>query len=124
WSFQTVGTYWNNHHHLLQATKSVNGWVMWGNLHLLFWLSLIPFATEWLGGHIGESWPTAVYCGVLLLAAIAYTLLERAIVGHEGRDSALAAALGDDRKGKISLACYVLSIIGAFVYPWISYLLV
>ncbi|MBV9454875.1 MAG: DUF1211 domain-containing protein, partial [Rubrobacter sp.] len=72
WSFQTVGTYWNNHHHLMRATSGVNAGVMWTNLHLLFWLSLIPFATEWLGDHVGEPWPTAVYCAVLLFAAAAY----------------------------------------------------
>ena len=123
WSFQTVGTYWNNHHHLMRATSGVNAGVMWTNLHLLFWLSLIPFATEWLGDHFGESWPTAVYCAVLLFAA-AYQVLERAIIRHQGKDSNLAAALGSDAKGKISLLCYVLSVVTAFIYPWISYALV
>jgi uncharacterized membrane protein len=124
WSFQTVGTYWNNHHHLMNATSGVNAGVMWTNLHLLFWLSLIPFATEWLGGHVGESWPTAVYCAVLLFAGVAYQMLERAIIRHQGKDSNLAAALGNDTKGKISLLCYVLSVVAAFIYPLISYVLV
>ena len=124
WSFQTVGTYWNNHHHLMRATSSVNAGVMWTNLHLLFWLSLIPFATEWLGDHIGEQWPTAVYCAVLLFAAAAYEMLERAIIKHQGKDSNLAAALGNDTKGKISLLCFVLSVVTAFISAWISYALV
>src|SRR3954468_24842625 len=124
WSFQTVGTYWNNHHHLMRATLSVNAGAMWTNLHLLFWLSLIPFATEWLGDHVGEPWPTAVYCAVLLFAAAAYEMLERAIIRHQGKDSSLAAALGNDTKGKISLLCYVLSLVTAFIYPLISYVLV
>src|ERR687886_2670593 len=79
WSFQTVGTYWNNHHHLMRATSSVNAGVMWMNLHLLFWLSLIPFATEWLGDNFGEQWPPAVYSGVLFFAAAAFSMLEQAI---------------------------------------------
>ena len=124
WSFQTVGTYWNNHHHLMRATSSVNAGVMWTNLHLLFWLSLIPFTTEWLGDHVGEAWPTAVYCAVLLFAAAAYEMLERAIIRHQGKDSNLATALGNDAKGKISLLCYVLSVVTAFISPWISYALV
>ena len=123
-SFQTVGTYWNNHHHLMRATSSVNAWVMWTNLHLLFWLSLIPFATEWLGDHFGEPWPTAVYCAVLLFAAAAYSMLEQAIIRHQGKDSNLATALGNETKGKISLLCYVLAVVTAFIYPWISYVLV
>jgi TMEM175 potassium channel family protein len=124
WSFQIVGTYWNNHHHLMSATSGVNAGVMWTNLHLLFWLSFIPFATEWLGGHVGEQWPTAVYCAVLLFAGAAYEMLERAIIRHQGKDSTLAAALGNDMKGKISLLCYVLSVVAAFIYPLISYALV
>ena len=124
WSFQTVGTYWNNHHHLMRATSSVNAGVMWTNLHLLFWLSLIPFATEWLGNNVGEPWPTAVYCAVLLFAAAAYYILERAIIGHHGKDSNLARALGNETKAKISLLCYVLSVVTAFISPWISYALV
>ena len=124
WSFQTVGTYWNNHHHLMRSTSSVNAGVMWTNLHLLFWLSLIPFTTEWLGDHVGEAWPTAVYCAVLLFASAAYDMLEWAIIRHQGKDSNLATALGNDAKGKISLVCYVLSVVTAFISPWISYALV
>src|ERR1041385_302426 len=124
WSFQTIGTYWNNHHHLLHATKNVSPGIMWANLHLLFWLSLIPFATEWLGTHFGSAWPTALYCALLFFSAIAYTLLERAIIAHQGKDSHLAKALGNDLKGKISLAGYLLSVAGAFFFPVLSYLLV
>jgi uncharacterized membrane protein len=96
---------------------------MWTNLHLLFWLSLIPFATEWLGNNVGEPWPTAMYCSVLLFAAVAYYMLEQAIIRHQGKDSNLATALGNDTKGKISIWCYVLSVVTAFIYPWISYAL-
>lgn len=124
WSFQTIGTYWNNHHHLMHATTSISVWIMWANLHLLFWLSLIPFATEWLGNHVGQPWPTAVYCTILFFSAIAYTLLELAMVRHQGKDSKLAAALGSDKKGKFSLLCYIFSVIIAFIYPWISYVIV
>ncbi len=119
-SFLFVGIYWNNHHHLLHATKQINGRIMWANLHLLFWLSLIPFVTNWLGENHGAAWPTALYGLVLLMAAIAYTILQRTIVNFQGRDSKLAAALGSDWKGKVSLASYALSLPLAFVNQWFS----
>jgi uncharacterized membrane protein len=120
-SFQTVGTYWNNHHQIMQTTKEVSTGIMWANLHLLFWLSLIPFVTQWLGENFGTPWPTAAYGGVLLLASIAYILLERTIVWHQGPDSVLARALGRDYKGIISLGCYMLAMLLAFINHWLSY---
>ncbi len=121
WSFQTIATYWNNHHHLIRATSSVNGWVMWANMHLLFWLSFIPFATEWLGNNLAKPIPTASYSFILFSSAIAYTLLERAIIKHQGKDSSLAKALGSDIKGWMSLACYAFAVYMAFINSWISY---
>jgi uncharacterized membrane protein len=119
-SFVFLGIYWNNHHHMLHATDRVNGKILWANLHLLFWLSLVPFVTGWMGENHFASLPTAVYGAVLLLAAVAYTILQRVILKHQGPDSRLAAAVGKDRKGKLSLACYVLAIPLAFVHQWIS----
>ena len=119
-SFVFLGIYWNNHHHMLHATDRVNGKILWANLHLLFWLSLVPFVTGWMGENHFASLPTAVYGVVLLLAAVAYTILQRVILKHQGPDSRLAAAVGKDRKGKLSLACYVLAIPLAFVHQWIS----
>jgi len=110
-SFLYVGIYWNNHHHLLHAARHVDGRILWANLHLLFWLSLLPFGTHWLGESGFAAWPLAVYGGVLLLAAIAYTILVRALLARHGRDSLLARAIGTDRKGNLSLACYVLGIL-------------
>jgi len=119
-SFVFLGIYWNNHHHMLHATDRINGKILWANLHLLFWLSLVPFVTGWMGENHFASLPTAVYGAVLLLAAVAYTILQRTILKHQGPDSRLAAALGKDRKGTLSLACYVLAIPLAFVHQWIS----
>ncbi len=120
-SFIYVGIYWNNHHHMLQATRKVNGKVLWANLNLLFWLSLLPFATGWMGENHAAPLPTAVYGLILLLAAIAYTVLQVCIVKHDKEENALlAAAIGSDLKGKISLAFYVAAIPLAFVSPWIS----
>jgi uncharacterized membrane protein len=110
-SFAFVGIYWNNHHHLFQAVRHVSGRVLWANLHLLFWLSLFPFATHWLGETGFAAWPLAVYGGVLMLAAIAYTILVRTLLARHGGDSVLARAIGSDRKGNLSLACYVLGIV-------------
>jgi uncharacterized membrane protein len=122
-SFVYLGIYWNNHHHMLHVAHSVNGAILWANLHLLFWLSLIPFTTGWLGGSHSAPWPTALYGIVLLLAAISYTVLQRAIIRHHGRESELATAVGRDFKGKLSIAGYATAIALAFVASWISDLL-
>jgi TMEM175 potassium channel family protein len=119
-SFVNLGIYWNNHHHLLSATKRVNGAVLWANLHLLFWLSLFPFFTGWMGENHFAALPTAAYGGVLLMAAIAYYILKTAIIAAQGADSTLAAALGNDTKGKLSPAIYLAAIPLAFVSRWIS----
>lgn len=119
-SFVYVGIYWNNHHHLLHAAQHVEGGVLWGNLHLLFWLSLIPFATAWMGENEFAAWPVAVYGGVLLLAAIAYFVLTKMLVVHHGRGSKLASSIGNDRKGRVSVVVYAAAIPLAFVQPWIS----
>jgi len=119
-SFIYLGIYWNNHHHLFQATQQVSGGILWANLHLLFWLSLFPFTTAWIGENGLAAIPSAVYGFVLLMAAIAYYILERAIIANEGRDSVLARAVGGDRKGKISLVLYFAAIPLAFVSPWIA----
>jgi uncharacterized membrane protein len=119
-SFIYVGVYWNNHHHLLHSTKHVSGGILWANLHLLFWLSLFPFTTGWIGeNHVAPA-PVAVYGFVLLMAAIAYLILQRAIIALQGRESLLAAAIGADWKGKLSFALYLAAIPLAFVGPWIA----
>jgi uncharacterized membrane protein len=122
-SFVNIGIYWNNHHHMLHATQHVNGAVLWANLHLLFWLSLIPFTTAWMGENHFASTPTAVYGIVLLCAGIAYVLLQREIIRAEGSDSLLATAVGRDRKGKLSPVLYLLAIPAAFVNRWIAFAL-
>jgi uncharacterized membrane protein len=119
-SFVFLGIYWNNHHHMLQAVKHVNGSVLWANLHLLFWLSLIPFITGWMGENHFASWPVALYGAVMLLAAIAYFILARTLIALHGRDSTLATAFGRDFKGKISPLVYAVAIPLAFVNPWMS----
>jgi uncharacterized membrane protein len=119
-SFAFVGIYWVNHHHLLQATTRVDGRILWANLHLLFWLSLFPFVTGWMGENHFASAPTALYGAVMLLAALAYTILVRTIVASEGKTSRLAAAMGRDAKGKISLAMWGAAIPLAFVREWIA----
>lgn len=119
-SFIYVGIYWNNHHHMFQSTRRVTGGILWANLHLLFWLSLFPFATGWIGENHVAALPTAFYGFVLLMAAIAYYLLERRIIAHQGRESLLAAAVGRDWKGKLSPLCYLSAIPLAFVSPWLS----
>ncbi len=119
-SFTYLGIYWNNHHHLLHATRRVSGGILWANLHLLFWLSLFPFATAWIGENYVAPIPTALYGFVLLMAAIAYYVLQRAILAQEGHDSMLAAALGRDWKGKLSPALYFSAIPLSFVNPWIA----
>jgi uncharacterized membrane protein len=119
-SFIYLAIYWNNHHHLLQAVRQVNGSVLWANLHLLFWLSLVPFVTGWMGENHFAALPVALYGGVLLLAAIAYYILSQVLIASHGRDSALAIALGRDLKGKVSLAIYVVAIGLAFVNSWLA----
>ena len=120
-SFIYVGIYWNNHHHLFHAVREVNGAVLWANLHLLFWLSLIPFANGWTGENHFAAYPVAFYGVVLLMAAIAYTILTRTLIAHHGRGSTLGSALGSDFKGKISLVLYLVGIPLAFVHPSLGY---
>ena len=119
-SFVYVGIYWNNHHHLFHATKNVSGSILWANMHLLFWLSLFPFTSGWMGENHLASIPTAVYGFVLLMAAIAYYVLQCAIINQQGRDSLLASAIGEDWKGKLSPVLYFIAIPLAFVSPWIA----
>ena len=119
-SYAYLGIYWNNHHHMLHAAERVNGKILWANLHLLFWLSLIPFTTAWVGENHVSAWPAAVYGVVLVMAAVAYTVLQTAIVGMHGPHSRLARAIGRDFKGKVSIAAYLAAIGLAFVNPWIS----
>jgi uncharacterized membrane protein len=119
-SFVYLGIYWNNHHHLLHATPRVNGGILWANLHLLFWLSLVPFATGWMGENEFAAAPTALYGVVLLLSALAYMVLQTCILKVNGRGSAFAAALGRDIKGKVSLLAYAAGIGLSFVNPLIA----
>jgi uncharacterized membrane protein len=119
-SFVFVGIYWNNHHHTFHAVKHVSAGILWSNLNLLFWLSLLPFTTGWMGENHFASLPVATYGVNLLLCAFAYTILIRAIIVTQGKESAFAKAVGSDRKGFISLACYVLAIPLAFYYPLAS----
>src|SRR3954454_13529883 len=119
-SFIYIGIYWNNHHHLFQSARQVSGSVLWANLHLLFWLSLFPFTTAWVGENHLAPVPSAVYGFVLLMAAIAFWLLQRAIIAQQGRDSLLATAIGADWKGKLSPALYLAAIPLSFVNPWIA----
>ena len=118
-SFVNVGIYWNNHHHLLHATSKINGKILWANLYLLFWLSLIPFTTGWMGEH-HETVPTALYGFVMLMAGVAYLIMQRAIVAHQGKDSKLHAAMASDVKGPASAVIYIVAIILAFVNPWLA----
>ena len=122
-SYVFVGIYWNNHHHLLHATQKVNGMSLWANLHLLFWLSLVPFATGWMGQNHFAAVTVAVYGGVLLMAAIAYTILAKALIACNGADSPIAIAIGSDRKGKASLVLYAAGILCTRVDPRISMVL-
>ncbi len=119
-SFVALGIYWNNHHHMLHAADRINGAVLWANLHLLFWLSLIPFVTNWMGDHSADALPTSVYGVVLLLAACAYTILQGTIIRAQGAHSRLRRAVGSDAKGKASLAMYAAAVGLAFVRPWIA----
>ncbi len=119
-SFIFLGIYWNNHHHLIQATQHVSGPILWANLHLLFWLSLVPFVTAWMGQNNFAAWPVALYGAVLMCAGIAYYILARALVRLHGQDSVLATALGQDFKGKLSVVLYALGIPLAFIASWLS----
>ncbi len=119
-SFVYIGIYWNNHHHMLHTLAHVNGRILWANLHLLFWLSLFPLATGWMGQNHFAQGPTALYGGVLLMAAIAYGLLQRAIIVSQGRDSLLARAVGGDLKGKLSPVLYAVAILATFVAAWLA----
>jgi uncharacterized membrane protein len=119
-SFIYLGIYWSNHHHMLYVTHRVNGAILWANLHLLFWLSLVPFVTGWMGESHFAPAPTAVYGVILLLAAIAYLLLQHAILRQEGPDSTLGSAVGSDRKGKVSPLIYAIAIPVAFLHPWMA----
>jgi Predicted integral membrane protein len=119
-SFVYVGIYWNNHHHLLHTVQRVSGGMLWANLHLLFWLSLLPAVTAWMGNNHASALPAALYGGVLLLSAIAYSILERTIIHTHGKASLLARALGRDIKGNASITVYALGIGCAFFAPWIS----
>ena len=120
-SFAFLGIYWNNHHHLLQAIEQVDGRVLWANLHLLFWLSLFPFCTAWIGHANFAAVPVAIYGVVQLLAGAAYFILTRSLIALHGSDSAIATALGSDFKGKVSVAFYAVAIPLAFVRPWLAW---
>lgn len=119
-SFVYVGIYWNNHHHLLQAAKHVAGGILWANLHLLFWLSLTPFVTAWMGENHFAPWPVALYGLVLLFAGAAYFILTKMLVAHHGKDSTLARSIGRDRKATLSLVVYAAAIPLSFSEPWIA----
>lgn len=116
-SFVFIGIYWNNHHHMLQAAQHVTGAALWANLHLLFWLSLVPFVTAWMGQTGFDPWPVAAYGVVLFMAAVAYTILSRTLIADHGPDSPLARAVGGDRKGLVSLAVYATAVPVAFAAP-------
>jgi uncharacterized membrane protein len=120
-SFVFIGIYWNNHHHMLHAVGKVNGRILWANLHLLFWLSLVPFVTGWMGENHFAALPVALYGVVLLMAGVAYFVLARALAAHHGKDSKLAVALGKDTKGKASVAIYAAAVPLSFVNPWIAF---
>ena len=119
-SFVYLGIYWNNHHHMLHAVTQIRGPSLWANLHLLFWLSLIPFVTGWMGENDFAAWPVSLYGVVLFCAACAYTILERSLIKHEGKHSTLAVAVGKDVKARTSILLYALAIVLAFVSPWLS----
>ncbi len=120
-SFINVGIYWNNHHHLLQATNRVNGRILWANMHLLFWLSLIPFGTAWMGENHFAKLPVAVYGAILLMSGLAYWILTQSLIASHGKDSTIAIAIGRDFKGKLSLAIYAVGILLAFIQSWLAF---
>jgi uncharacterized membrane protein len=119
-SFVYLGIYWSNHHHMLQATERVNGRVLWANLHLLIWLSLVPFVTGWMGENDFAPIPTALYGVVLLMASIAYLILQRSILALHESDSAIARAVGRDRKARLSVLLYVIAIVASYYQPWLG----
>jgi TMEM175 potassium channel family protein len=119
-SFVNIGIYWNNHHHMFHAAQIINGKVMWANMHLLFWLSMIPFATAWMGEHHFTTWPVALYGVVLLMAGAAYYILARTLIACNGENSTLAVALGKDRKGVISVVIYIIAVAISSQNAWIS----
>ena len=119
-SFIYVGLYWNNHHHMFHTVQKINGAALWANLHLLFWLSLLPAVTHWVGETHLAAWPTAMYGIVLFMAAIAYFILTRVLIRQHGKDSILAKAMGRDLKGKVSVVIYLAGVVLAFVAPWLS----
>lgn len=122
-SFIYIGIYWNNHHHLLQVVRLVNGRILWANLHLLFWLSLVPFVTGWMGENNFAALPVALYGMVLLFSASAYYILTQTLIFHHGKDSPIAIAVGKDFKGKISMIVYAIAILLAFVNSWLACIL-
>ena len=119
-SFVNVGLYWNNHHHLFRVVDRINGKVLWANTHLLFWLSLMPFATGWMGENQFAQWPVILYTLVLLMSGIAYYILVRTLLPLHSKDSALVRAIGNDFKGKISLVIYITAIAAAFIHPYLA----
>lgn len=120
-SFVYVGIYWNNHHHTMQAVSTVNGAILWANMHLLFWLSLIPFVTDWMGATHFTKWPVTCYGFVLIMNAVAYTILIVQLINHHGKESLLAQAIGSDRKGKISIVIYAVAIAFSWVNSTVSF---
>ncbi|MFA6087042.1 TMEM175 family protein [Mucilaginibacter sp.] len=122
-SFIYVGIYWNNHHHMLHAARSVNGAVLWANLHLLFWLSLIPFVTAWMGENHFAKWPVICYGVVLAMNGAAYTILAKILINLHGENSMLAQAFGNDSKGKLSVGAYMAAIALSFIQPWLGFAL-
>ena len=119
-SFVGIGIYWNNHHHMMHAVHHINGSVLWANIHLLFWLSLLPFVTGWMGENNFSTWPVALYGVILFFAAVAYFVLARSLVKIHGKDSVLGIAIGKDWKGRISLIVYATGVAMSFVYPWLG----
>jgi uncharacterized membrane protein len=120
-SFIYVGIYWNNHHHMLHAAKSVNGAILWANMHLLFWLSLIPFVTAWMGENHFAQWPVICYGIVLAMNGIAYTILAKLLIRHHGENSLIGRAVGNDAKGKLSVGIYAAAIAVSFVHSWLAF---
>ena len=120
-SFIYIGIYWNNHHHMIHTARHVNGKVLWANIHLLFWLSLVPFVTGWMGENNFTTWPVVLYGVILMMAGVAYYILAHSLTQLHGKDSALATAIGNDRKGKISVIIYAFGIGLSFIHPFIGF---